>query len=541
MSIRRRFLLVGMVTMMLGLFAALGFKPAATSATRSAPASSAPFAAVPEARCTTPVYDNGSFVNGFGNGANGADTSLLTSPDTLFGAGANGAASVFVADDFVLTTTIAPSQVTFYSYQTGTFGNPPVSTLTGIHHMSLWNGPPGDGGTLISGPFTPTLGSTGWTGVYRAQSTTPTNAQRPIMDVTVDWPFASTLTPGTYWIEWALTGTLASGPWVGPTNANGNARQSLNGTWAPLTDAGSTDPIGLPFTICGTSGGGTPTPTPTGTLTPTATNTPTITPTETPTNTPSPTPDPSCTLNEGFDDILSLPGADWSQQNLSTPLGTTGWFQGNPLVFPAQAGAETDSYIGANFNNTTGGTGTISNWLLTPVQTLNNGTTLKFWTRIPDGDEFPDRLEIRLSTAGTSTNTADFTTVLLTINPDLTTGVYPKVWTQFTATVSGLSAPTTGRFAFRYFVTAAGPTGENSNYIGIDTVSVCAGGGGGTPTPTNTPGTPTATNTPTATATSTPGTPTVTSTPQPGQSKLHLPLIYKPATGAPLNGARPAR
>ena len=38
--------------------------------------------------------------------------------------------------------------------------------------------------------------------------------------------------------------------------------------------------------------------------------------------------------------------------------------------------------------------------------------------------------------------------------------------------VSGLEASTSGRFAFRYFVTEAGPTGTNSDFIGIDTASV---------------------------------------------------------------------
>ena len=52
-------------------------------------------------------------------------------------------------------------------------------------------------------------------------------------------------------------------------------------------------------------------------------------------------------------------------QNNSQPgPGTTGWFQGNNAVFPAQGGAPT-SYIGSNFNNGTG-TSTLSNWLLTP-------------------------------------------------------------------------------------------------------------------------------------------------------------------------------
>ena len=169
----------------------------------------------------------------------------------------------------------------------------------------------------------------------------------------------------------------------------------------------------------------------------------------------------STNVEEAFDDITALPGAGWSLQNLSEPLGSSDWFQGNPVTFPAHEGDD-DAYIAANFNNTTGGTGTISNWLMTPQVDLFNGTELSFWTRVPSND-FPDRLEVRLSTSGastfagaSSTDVGDFDTVLLTIDENLE-GTYPVEWTEFTVTVSGLEAPTTGRMAFRYFVTDAGP------------------------------------------------------------------------------------
>ncbi|MEI2689633.1 MAG: choice-of-anchor J domain-containing protein [Anaerolineae bacterium] len=178
-------------------------------------------------------------------------------------------------------------------------------------------------------------------------------------------------------------------------------------------------------------------------------------------------------FSQGFDDITNLPG--WFMQNNSAPLGSTSWFQGNPTVFPAHAGA-TNAYIGANFNNTSGA-GTISNWLLTPQLNLADGDTFSFWTRTADGSIWADRLQVRLSLAGASTNVGtsatdvgDFTTVLLDINPTLVSTGYPQAWTQYTATLSGIPLNATGRIAFRYFVTDAGPSGNNSNYIGIDTV-----------------------------------------------------------------------
>ncbi len=178
-------------------------------------------------------------------------------------------------------------------------------------------------------------------------------------------------------------------------------------------------------------------------------------------------------FSEDFLDITNLPG--WAFQNNSEPLGSTSWFQGNDSVFPAQAGSPT-AYIAANFNNASGA-GTISNWMMTPELNLSNGDTLAFWTRTTAGSSWPDRLQVRLSTAGGSTNVGtgandigDFPTLLLDINENLSTGGFPEVWTQYTVTLSSIPAGATGRLAFRYFVTNAGPAGSNSNYIGIDTV-----------------------------------------------------------------------
>jgi GEVED domain len=189
-------------------------------------------------------------------------------------------------------------------------------------------------------------------------------------------------------------------------------------------------------------------------------------------------------INEGFGAVSPLP-AGWFAQNNSTPVGTTGWFQGNTAVFTAQSGAP-NSYIGANFNNVTGAN-TISNWLLTPSVAIKNGDVFSFWTRTLTGPTFPDRLQVRLSTNGASTNVGatnasvgDFTTLLLDINPTLIpTGVgsYPDVWTRYTVTISGLGAPVTGRMGFRYFVPNGGPAGANSDYIGIDNVVFTSVGG----------------------------------------------------------------
>ncbi len=186
-------------------------------------------------------------------------------------------------------------------------------------------------------------------------------------------------------------------------------------------------------------------------------------------------------LIEGFESVTQnspTPVAGWSAQNLSSPVGSTGWLSGpgTSTSLPAPHGGA--AYIAANYNNTAGA-GTISNWLFTPILNLQNGGVVKFWSRIPTGGgQYPDRLEVRLNTTNTGTNVGasatsvgDFTTVLVEINPTLSNTGYPETWTEYTVTLSGITTPTQGRVAFRYFVTDGGPSGNNSNYIAIDDFS----------------------------------------------------------------------
>jgi subtilisin-like proprotein convertase family protein len=182
---------------------------------------------------------------------------------------------------------------------------------------------------------------------------------------------------------------------------------------------------------------------------------------------------------ESFDSVAGLSAAGWHIQNNSDPLGAQSWFQGVPGFFPPYA---TTGYISVNFQSTAS-LGTISNWLVTPAVTISNGDEVRFWTRQQDDSIWPDRLELRMSTQGNSTNVGsgaldvgDFTALLLSVNPDLTPTGYPTSWTVYTATISGLPAPAMGRFALRYFVTEAGSAGNNSSLIGVDEFQFGVGG-----------------------------------------------------------------
>jgi len=197
----------------------------------------------------------------------------------------------------------------------------------------------------------------------------------------------------------------------------------------------------------------------------------------------------------GFDGTTAaMLASGWQSTNQSSPVGASTWQNasftlpltgpifgsGNTTTLPVgQAGGD-NSFALVNFNSTTG-TGTISNWLITPDITVQNGDIVTFYSRKgTDGTtDYPDRLELRMSTTATvlpsggSTGLGSFTTVCTSVNPSLLGGfVYPKVWTQYSYTVTGLAGPTAVKFAFRYFVTNGGPSGANSDIIGIDTFSV---------------------------------------------------------------------
>ncbi len=186
--------------------------------------------------------------------------------------------------------------------------------------------------------------------------------------------------------------------------------------------------------------------------------------------------------DQGFTDTEDLPG--WTISNQSSPMGDSSWFQGTSslTIFTAQDG-EPDSYIAANHRNTrsqSGTPGTICNYLIMPD--LGNLESVSFYSRSRIANNnftvFPDRLYMvysptgEINTGNCTDGFGDFTETLIVINPELSkssddTIGYPLVnWKQFSADING-----NGRVAFVYYVEDAGFYGNNSNYIGIDSVS----------------------------------------------------------------------
>ena len=191
-------------------------------------------------------------------------------------------------------------------------------------------------------------------------------------------------------------------------------------------------------------------------------------------------------FTQGFDQVSSsqMPAGWLTVNNSSQATGGDAPVPWSVQPFVFIAGGLMAPHAGngmatATFQSSNALQGTLSNWLITPEITgLQNGDQFSFWSRTVANSTFPDRLEVRLSASGssadvgsTATSTGAFDTLLLTINPTLTAGVYPNSWQQFTVTLSGLNGPVDGRLALRHFVTGAGSSGTNGNIIGIDDFS----------------------------------------------------------------------
>jgi len=151
----------------------------------------------------------------------------------------------------------------------------------------------------------------------------------------------------------------------------------------------------------------------------------------------------------------------------SGPQGLTAtWYQGVDVAgtgpFDAFNGPTT-GYVAANFNVVTG-TNNIDSWLVLPRITggLNAGDSLYFYSRSPDASTFPDSIRVMYS-----------------VNDSIPEGTWVNCG-RFKVSTSGwlrlgFVAPTAsvnGRFCIRYCVVNGGPTGQNSDYIGIDAINI---------------------------------------------------------------------
>ncbi|PDV97216.1 hypothetical protein A9Q02_04735 [Candidatus Chloroploca asiatica] len=214
----------------------------------------------------TVLYNNGPFITSFGDGPGGADLSLLQTSlgmTTLgFATGLNDSGPHFrISDHFTVTDASGwrVDEVVFYAYQSG---SSTTSTFTGVN-FQIWDGPPDDpvSRVIFGDTTTNRFVESSWTNAYRVSESNFTTTQRPIMAIVgragVD------LSPGTYWLDWQLAGSLASGPWQPPITVisqtvTGNALQRNDTGWVPLQDTGSSTNQGVPFQLRRVVGCGNP-------------------------------------------------------------------------------------------------------------------------------------------------------------------------------------------------------------------------------------------------------------------------------------------
>lgn len=161
-------------------------------------------------------------------------------------------------------------------------------------------------------------------------------------------------------------------------------------------------------------------------------------------------------LSEDFGNLADLPG--WTRVNRSIQPGAP-WCQGNPDIFPAQAGVP-DAYAAASCLSAAHGIGCVDNWLITPTLTLSGLTTLSFVISRERVDGFDDLLEVRFG-RDSGTAAASFDTLLASIGG---AADFPAQWQPWHL---DLTVDATGRFAFRYLGDAA-----RLSHIGLDTVRV---------------------------------------------------------------------
>ena len=150
--------------------------------------------------------------------------------------------------------------------------------------------------------------------------------------------------------------------------------------------------------------------------------------------------------------------------------------QGDITAFNSYEGAP-NAYVEMDFKGVNN-LGTISTWLISPLLDLSTGVNGTFYTRTISAHEYADRMYVRYSTSSTidvgngADTVGNFTHELIAINPNLIRDGYPGSWTRYTIDIPAQGSGVTGYVAFHYYVTNAGLNGDNSIYIGIDSVYI---------------------------------------------------------------------
>jgi hypothetical protein len=212
------------------------------------------------------IHSNGPLVTHPGGGFGGNDASALDTTAqpagpgfNILGYNTNVAAGVRVTDDFTVPCGQIwnINSIKAFGYQTGSGTAAP--TLNGGNYK-IWNAQPGTAGAVLLFDYSASnqMTSVGFMSPFNYRTTITTLATgntRPIQTVTMAGNGIS-LIPGTYWLDWGVSGTSASGPFCPPvsiigTYITGNSLQSTGAGWTALTDGlgGTIYAQGMPFEI----------------------------------------------------------------------------------------------------------------------------------------------------------------------------------------------------------------------------------------------------------------------------------------------------
>jgi hypothetical protein len=203
------------------------------------------------AETSTLRYDNGPFINRPGQGPSGTDGSTLQAGMGVFGWPAAQSYQARVADDFTIPVGESwnISSVRFFGYF------PLAPTTSGFSGLTLriWDAQPGAAGSHViwGDDSTSILTSSVFAGAYRFRDGSP-DTLRPIFSV--DGAVNTTLSAGTYWLDWAFSGPTGvfGDPYQLPITINGQTTTGnalwmpFVGSWGAAVDVG---PQGFPFQI----------------------------------------------------------------------------------------------------------------------------------------------------------------------------------------------------------------------------------------------------------------------------------------------------
>lgn len=213
-------------------------------------------------------YSNGGLTTGTTT-ANGSTTSPAgytwselqsvggaTNTNLGFGAIFNTAATtnLRIADNFTVTSTMNLTTVDLFCYQTGSTGTtPPIDQM----RVQIWNGDPSIGtSTVVAGNMTANIynaSASGEANMYRIGNNTP-GTTRKLWRISGN--LTATLAPGTYWVDFQVHATNDGSIFFPAVTVPGsvslagwNAKQYSGTAWAGIVDAGSTQPMDMPFIL----------------------------------------------------------------------------------------------------------------------------------------------------------------------------------------------------------------------------------------------------------------------------------------------------